>query len=86
MTLQEGKKLALEIEDTALSTMRDMEHFTHTLETANKNTQDARSNLSRSNKIINRLTRRSFTNKFILTVIVVVLVASIGIIVYFRFN
>jgi hypothetical protein len=84
MQTQDGKKMALEIEDSAISTMRDMKMYSETLERASKNASDARSNLSRSNTIINRLTRRSLTNKFILGFVVVVLVASIGIIVYYR--
>jgi hypothetical protein len=84
MQIEDGKKIALDIEESAIHTMRDMKRYSETLEKASKNASDARSNLNKSNAVINRLTRRSYTNKFILGFVVIVLLVSIAVIVYYR--
>jgi len=54
------------------------------LERANKKVKDVNSNMKEANSVMWGITRRMITNKIILIFIILVLLASIGVIVYLK--
>jgi len=82
--LDNAHRIALETENIGTETLNNLGGQRKQLEKTRDYLDEIDQNLSFSQKILNAMNRRIITNKLILVLIILVLLASIGLIVYFK--
>lgn len=82
--LQEGIRIGLETEGSAVETLKELNSQKDTIEKAQLRTGTMSDNLRKSNTIINRMTSRARKNLIIIAAVIVLLVCAIGMVIYFK--
>ena len=84
MKLESSRKIALEAESTAIETMTNLRGQRETIKRASMGVQGISSNLTKSNKIITTMTRRAIANKIVMLIVIILILAAIGIVIYVK--
>lgn len=79
-----SQRLAQENEEMGMSTLTELNRNRATLERANQHLYVIDDNMSKTRRMILNMTRKAATNKCILAFIILLLLASIGFVVWFR--
>lgn len=82
--LQEGVRVALEVEGVAIDTMNQLKIQRDKINHASGGAREVSDNLSQGNRLINTMTKRAFTNKLIMLGLVGLLLLAIGLVLYFK--
>ncbi|CAG9326559.1 unnamed protein product [Blepharisma stoltei] len=84
--LENGKKVALETEGIAIDTMTSLKAQRDVIANSTTGAREISRDLGKSNNLINTMQRRSIANKLIMFGIIFLLIATIGVVVYEKFN
>lgn len=84
-SLERSQRTAIETEEIGTSIIADLGTQRETLERARGNLQNTDEHLTHTQKLINSMYKRVFTNKFILILIILVEAAILGAVVYLKF-
>ncbi|KAH6801161.1 vesicle transport V-snare 13 [Perilla frutescens var. hirtella] len=82
--IREGRKTMLETEELGVSILQDLHQQRQSLLQAHNTLNGVDDNIGRSKKILTNMSRRMSRNKWIIGLIIVVLVISILVILYFK--
>ncbi|KAK3270717.1 hypothetical protein CYMTET_20901 [Cymbomonas tetramitiformis] len=82
--IRQGKQTLLETEELGVSILQDLHKQRETISHAREHLHDADDSIGRARKVLTSMSRRAMTNKLILALIIMLLLASIGIIIYFK--
>lgn len=82
--IRQGKQTLLETEELGVSILQDLHKQRETINHAREHLHDADDSIGRARKVLTSMSRRAMTNKLILALIIMLLLASIGVIIYFK--
>jgi len=82
--IKQGKQTLLETEELGVSILQDLHKQRETIVHARDNLHEADDNLGRARRVLSVMSRRAMTNKLILVAICMLLMASIGVVIYFK--
>lgn len=83
--IKQGKQVLLETEELGVSILQDLHKQRETIIHARENLHEADDNVGRARRVLTTMSRRAVTNKLIMVAIILLLLGSIGLVVYFKF-
>ena len=86
MKLEQGKKVALEAEGSAIDTMNQLRIQRDVLDRASSNNREIGDGLSQGHRVLNNITRRNIQNKLILFGIAILLIGTIVFLTYIKLS
>ena len=84
--LEQGKKMALEAEGSAIDTMNQLKIQRETLDRAIVNNREIGDGLSQGHRVLNNIARKSIQNKLIMFGIAILLISTIVVLVYIKLS
>ena len=84
--LEQGKKMALEAEGSAIDTMNQLKIQRETLDRAIVNNREIGDGLSQGHRFLNNIARKSIQNKLIMFGIAILLISTIVVLVYIKLS
>jgi len=82
--IQQGKQTLLETEELGVSILQDLHRQRETIVNARDNLHEADDHVGRARRVLSVMSRRAMTNKFILAGVIAMLLAAIGVVIYFK--